>query len=390
MGNVRTRADQQAEAFRQLDKDANGSITREEWQTVFANLDADGDGHITRKEWEKLTGNPVLFNLVKDPSADHQDYLSRDEWMAAFDQVDKDGDGNVSIEEWMLASMQPSDRRELTGKDARLPLEMLTRAADKQEEVFKGFNHNEEVDEFDVFEKDWVGHGRKLNAAVREALKVHLQDSWEVIAGEVMSATMRDLLAPTEGNILNVADGSVTADDFPVRVTAVKRSLGITPQDWEEAFGGYDTNKDGFVSRKEWHTVAGNTILFDMIKSGSGKRMGNMSLHEWKEGLKKADKNQDGMVNLVEWLSVALPEEDKLILMDHSDVRIKADSVLRRIKRAGAGSASGWAPSIGMQIGMAEMGGAHMRNQSTSRSSRAKPIPRYESLESFLDGAPVA
>ena len=88
--------------FQALDKDGNGSISRDEARTRgatrFGRLDADGDGKVSREEF---LGRHLRRFAGLD--ADGDGALTRDEFDARsdarFEKIDRDGDGRLTLEE---------------------------------------------------------------------------------------------------------------------------------------------------------------------------------------------------------------------------------------------------------------------------------------------------
>jgi hypothetical protein len=98
------------ERWQRLDKDGNGSISRDEWvrdQQTFDRLDANKDGVLSREE---------LGQAVQQRIRQRAD----DRWK----RLDKDGNGSISREEWPR-NPEAFDRLD-TNKDGLLTREELT------------------------------------------------------------------------------------------------------------------------------------------------------------------------------------------------------------------------------------------------------------------------
>lgn len=77
----------------------------------------------------------------------------------------------------------------------------------------------------------------------------------------------------------------------------------ISQQEWTMVFSKMDPNRLGAVSRKDWFSKGGSTILFDRIKGRPG---GNLSLKEWQHTFSSLDTDADGHISLVELTSAEL------------------------------------------------------------------------------------
>lgn len=72
----------------------------------------------------------------------------------------------------------------------------------------------------------------------------------------------------------------------------------ITRVMWMAAFGKMDSNRDGYVSRKEWWTRGGDTNLYDAIKRTFGKwRTGDISQQEWAIAFNELDVDGDSQLS---------------------------------------------------------------------------------------------
>jgi Ca2+-binding EF-hand superfamily protein len=93
--------------MKRLDINNDGKISRDEWKgkpEAFAKIDKDGDGSLTREEFGDAARRQAgRFNEM---DADNDGKISRDEWKGApkrFDRIDADGDGAVTKQELRTA-----------------------------------------------------------------------------------------------------------------------------------------------------------------------------------------------------------------------------------------------------------------------------------------------
>ncbi|HEY8460235.1 MAG TPA: hypothetical protein VIM99_07640 [Blastocatellia bacterium] len=89
--------------MKRLDINNDGVISRDEWKgkpEVFARIDKDGDGSPTREEFGDAARRQA--GRLKQMDANNDGKISRDEWKGApkrFDRLDADGDGAITKEE---------------------------------------------------------------------------------------------------------------------------------------------------------------------------------------------------------------------------------------------------------------------------------------------------
>ncbi len=165
------------EMFKQLDKDGDGKLSREEANAAppmlasrFDELDCDGDGFIAFDElrppaWRRgagMGGNHFAMQLFVSADADKDKKLSKDEFAKAFPLLadkfvdyDLDKDGYVTpdelhrhaFEQWR---MEKSQRREQRFKDAdkdkdgALSKEEFSAAFPKQADKFESLDANKD------------------------------------------------------------------------------------------------------------------------------------------------------------------------------------------------------------------------------------------------------
>ena len=112
---VQERRRERAESrWKELDKDGNGVISRDEWPRgpeVFDRLDADHDGTLTREELHTGARNRMRERATQrwnHLDKDGNGVISREEWPRqpeAFDRLDTNHDGTLTADE--LASRRP-------------------------------------------------------------------------------------------------------------------------------------------------------------------------------------------------------------------------------------------------------------------------------------------
>jgi len=87
----------------QMDTDGDGKISAGEWQgpaEAFKRLDADNDGYVTREELNQLRRQNGNRGAAMDANKDGK--ITRDEWKGraeAFDRLDANKDGSITPDE---------------------------------------------------------------------------------------------------------------------------------------------------------------------------------------------------------------------------------------------------------------------------------------------------
>jgi len=85
-------------AFHQLDRNGNGTISRDEWRQFFDGARGDASV-ISRKRWLLRAGDTQLFNsIVESGKVD----LTGAAWERAFDSLPKDAAGELAIAGWRI------------------------------------------------------------------------------------------------------------------------------------------------------------------------------------------------------------------------------------------------------------------------------------------------
>ena len=82
--------------FRDLDRNRDGIVSREEWpgnDRSFRRQDRNGDGFLSREEVNQGGRADRDFDFI---DFDGNGRVSRDEWIRAFNQFDLDGDGALT------------------------------------------------------------------------------------------------------------------------------------------------------------------------------------------------------------------------------------------------------------------------------------------------------
>lgn len=87
-----------------LDKDGDGTISKEEWLAAFSVIDEDGNGHITRKEFSHHTDNNRIFDTIPKKS---RAVITLVDWTNFFSMLDADASGTLETEE--LKSIEDED-----------------------------------------------------------------------------------------------------------------------------------------------------------------------------------------------------------------------------------------------------------------------------------------
>src|SRR5262245_16482744 len=88
--------------MKRLDINNDGVISRDEWKGkpgAFAKIDKDGDGSLTREEFEAAPRPQARFTEM---DANNDGKVSRDEWKGPqkrFGRIDADSDGAITKEE---------------------------------------------------------------------------------------------------------------------------------------------------------------------------------------------------------------------------------------------------------------------------------------------------
>lgn len=130
-GSDPARRAQRERRFREIDKDGDGTIAREEYvafgRLIFDKLDGDRDGRISRAEFEEaLTGGPPLpppqpseeaeLRALFDRIDQNRDgFIAQSELDAArndeFARLDANGDGRLTREEYLAGRGRAAGRR---------------------------------------------------------------------------------------------------------------------------------------------------------------------------------------------------------------------------------------------------------------------------------------
>lgn len=98
-------------AFKLMDKNEDGKITRREWgpnwREDFALLDDNENGSISKKEWRAQAITFEEFDRNNDKFISKREWIRGKEHPGIFDYTDKNGDGKVSSQEFRHPILPP-------------------------------------------------------------------------------------------------------------------------------------------------------------------------------------------------------------------------------------------------------------------------------------------
>lgn len=75
---------------------------------------------------------------------------------------------------------------------------------------------------------------------------------------------------------------------------------GVDKAQWEKVFGTLDAKGSGSLSRKDWFTVLGSTLVYDAVPK---RHSANLTRAEWSQAFEALDMTQSGRISLQSWLA---------------------------------------------------------------------------------------
>lgn len=233
--------------LKDMDSDGDGVIGKGEWkgkQSRFAQLDRDGDGFISKKEVDRLRKKeekPKFSKVYQKMDADGDGKISQKEWQDAvekFKAIDADRDGTITGEE--LA--EHTRRRE--GEEQRKKIWQKYRELDSDQDG-------------NITPEEWQGKPEIFSRLDKDGDGVLSKQ-------DVSRLTDKDVAKCNKGRSDGKSEGPKTEDAPKDKICWWDNDQDgkMSKAEWkgpESKFDSIDTNRDGYITRKEYDRMAGTS-----------------------------------------------------------------------------------------------------------------------------------
>jgi Ca2+-binding EF-hand superfamily protein len=319
----------QKKYYNQIDANGDGHLTLTELTVHYASLANSGGGKNSgakgkaKKSKTKKTKNPKT--MVKNMDKDGDGLIDREEWTgqaAFYDKIDTDRDARLTIAELTvhLAALAKSKDGKKSGTKGKDPKSMIKKMDADDDGLLAREEWTGEKDKFDQFDADQDGRLTAEEiaaglAAAAESKKMEPKDPEAMIKkfdtdGDSL-LTREEWKGKAEAYDKMDADrdAHVTLAELTAHLATAQDSKDGKPKDPNEMIKKMDTDGDGLLARKEWKAEKDKFDQFDANRDGSltaeeiaaGQSAGQDSKVNLMSAIRNFDKNRDTMLSRDEW-----------------------------------------------------------------------------------------